>query len=201
MMGQVSPSHGIPAAAPSVAPTLPSLMLIHGTVLPTTQANRPTWSVAGSGPLFLYLQNIRPDIYNQADYFKWEGGYTDYAREVAADNLTVWLQLRGLNGIDIVAHSHGCNVLMELTKSGSRFGKIVLLSCPVHWNKYSIQPLSYTSAQLVRIHYDLVILVDHGAQRFPPGTIPETILPRWFYHHSDTTTPNVWQQENLHRFL
>jgi len=191
-----------PAYTPGILQTSkPDLMLIHGTVLPTSQANRPTWSIPGTGSLFNHLHTIRPNIYGASDYFRWEGGYTDYAREVASLNLNDWLKLRKLNGIDAVAHSHGCNVLMAATKLQSQFGKIILLNCPVHWNKYSLTPHLYSNAVSVRIKFDFVILADRGGQRFPKNTIPEKILPLWFDAHSDATSPVVWQGQNLDRLL
>jgi hypothetical protein len=190
------------AAYPAFGPgtVAPHLMLVHGTVLPTSQTNRPVWSVPGSN-FFTYLHGIRSDLYSKPDYFRWEGGYTDYAREVAANNLNDWLQLRQLRGIDAVAHSHGCNVLMDSTRLGSHFRKVVLLSCPVHWKKYSLPASYYSKTQSIHIKYDFVIMADRGAQRFPKGTIPETILPYWFTAHSETTSLLAWQSQNLIRFL
>ena len=182
-------------------PAQPDLMLIHGTVLPTSQAARPTWSVPGTGALFNHIQKLRPHVYGKSDYFRWEGGYTDYAREVASNNLRDWLSLRNLNGIDAVAHSHGCNVLMASNTLGAKFGKIILLSCPVHWQKYSLPTAVLPNAHSIRIKYDFVIMGDRGDQRFPSGTIKETILPFWFDAHSDTTEPGVWKNQKLDRFL
>ena len=186
-----------PASPAAQGAKTPGLMLIHGTVLPTSQSNRPVWSVPGTGPLFNHIQGFRSDIYGSSDYFRWEGGYTDYAREVASQNLNDWTMLRQLSGIDAVAHSHGCNVLMASTGLNARFGKVVLLSCPVHWHKYSIGSSAYSRINSVRIRFDFVILADRGGQRFPSGTIKETLLPLWFVSHSDTTRPSVWKNHGL----
>jgi hypothetical protein len=73
---------------PSVGP---GLIAVHGTVFPLSsryRANQPDWSIPHRGELFQYLASIRQDIYEKSDYYRWEGGYSDYARIVAIDNST-----------------------------------------------------------------------------------------------------------------
>lgn len=182
------------------APPPPKLMLIHGTVLPTSQDNKPVWSVPGSS-FFEYLKAERPDLYDRPDYFQWEGGYTRHARRIAAGNLKNWVEAHQLGGIDVAVHSHGCNVLMAALANQTRFGRVVLLSCPVHWGEYYVEPARYAVTQSVRIRFDFVILFDRGAQRFPHGTIPEHVLPYWFTSHSEPTSELVWQAQNIVRYL
>lgn len=180
----------------------PGLIAVHGTILPFSQANAPDWSVPGTGDLFNHIQGIRPDIYHRPDYFRWEGGYTDYARDVASQNLADWLDARALNGIDVVAHSHGANVVIAAMNKGGSFRKVVLLSCPVHWHKYSL-PSSLITNQVVsvRTKFDLVILMDRGGQSFPLNTIPDHYLPFWYTAHGATTNPKNWTRHRLDRFL
>jgi hypothetical protein len=52
----------------------------------------------------------------------------------------------------------------------------------------------------IRVHLDLVILVDGGGQRFNPPQIEEHVLPIWF-DHSATHDPANWQQYNVPAFL
>src|SRR5258708_3950320 len=186
------------ASAPSLSP--PGLMLIHGTNFPPF---RPLWSVPGQGPLFQHISTFRGDLYWNSDYYRWEGGYSAYAREVAAMNLSDWIARRGLNGIDVVTHSHGGNVLMLSTHSGNKFGKVLLMSCPVHWPQYQPAMGSIQQAHSVRIKFDLVIAGDRAAQRFPKGSgIGETILPIWFLNHSTTTEPTTWRRrKEMEKFL
>lgn len=194
--GNVSP----PTAAPTATST--GLMAIHGTVLPYSQANRPEWSVPPNGSLYSRIKTFRNDIYGSPDYFRWEGGYTDYAREVAISSLCDWISSRGLNGIDAVAHSHGCNVVMGSTSVSTNFTKIVLLSCPVHWKKYNLPPAMITNDVVsIRTKFDFVIGMDRGGQRFPKGTIRDVILPLWFTSHSASTKPSTWQSQNLDQYL
>jgi hypothetical protein len=176
----------------------PGLMLIHGTNFPPS---RPVWSVPGTGPLFQHIAGFRKDIYAQGDYYRWEGGYSAYAREVAAYNLDDWVQRRNLAGIDAVAHSHGCNVVMAATQRGIDFNKVVFLSCPVRWQEYQPRAGSIAKSQSIRVRLDLVILADRSGQRFPKNTIPEKILPIWFVSHSATTEPATWNNESLQQYI
>jgi hypothetical protein len=188
-----------PPTIAAVQQPSPGLMLIHGTNFPP---NRPTWSVPQAGPLFNHIASFRPNVYAKPDYFRWEGGYSDYAREVAAANLDDWVSRRNLGGIDAVTHSHGGNVLMAATKLGIKFNRVVFLSCPVRWHQYSPQTGSIQKPQSVRLRLDFVIMADHSAQRFPTGSgISEKILPIWFVSHSSTTLPATWLSENLDRYI
>lgn len=156
------------------------LMLIHGTNFPP---GRPVWSVPGIGPLFNHIQPLRSDLYGHSDYFRWEGGYSDYAREVGAYNLTDWVAHRSLHGIDAITHSHGGNVLMAATQNGTGFSKVIFLSCPVHWATYRPAVGSILTPISIRIRFDLVVLADRANQRFPANSgIREHLLPIWFTH-------------------
>ena len=201
-LGGPGPGLAVPGGRSSPpSPGISGLLAIHGTVLPTSQSNRPVWSVPGA-PMFRHLKSLRGDIYDKDDYFRWEGGYTDYAREVAIWNLTNWLDDRGLSGIDVVAHSHGANVVMGSTMQGATFGKTVLLNCPVHWHKYRpAQSRIGPDVVSVRIKFDLVILMDRGAQRFPTGTIQEHVLPFWYTGHGAVTKVRTWRDESLDQYL
>lgn len=196
-----APTPPAPAAPPSLAI---GLIAVHGTVLPLSimSPNRPDWSVPPDGPLFKYLTGIRPDIYNKPDYYRWEGGYKDYAREVAIWNLFNWIDQRKLHGIDVVAHSHRCNVVMGSTLKGASYRKMVLMNCPVHWKKYYLSASAITKeVSSVRIKFDLVILMDRGGQRFPRNTISEHVIPRWYTGHGATTKPKTWEREKLYGYL
>lgn len=196
-VGSAGPSPVSPPAPP-VGPGA-DLMLIHGTNFPP---HRPIWSVPGSGPLFKHIAGFRKGIYRAPDYYRWEGGYSDYAREVASLNLRDWVNLRRLRDIDAVTHSHGGNVLMAATQLSVNFRKVVFLSCPVRWNQYRPASSSIAQPHSVRIRFDFVILADRASQRFPNNSnIPETILPLWFVRHGSTTEPTVWANQKLDALL
>ena len=175
-------------------PVLP----IHGT---NFIGSRPDWSVPPSGSLYKYLKANRQGTVDADRYFRWEGGYSSYAREVAAQNLANWLVAKGMQGCSAVCHSHGCNVLNLSTHSDARYDKVVLLSCPVHWRKYRPMPGSIKSVHSVRVNLDLVIIADGGAQRFPSGTVPELVLPWWLAGPGKTTEVMIWKRYNLLQFI
>lgn len=170
------------------------LILIHGTNL--WWHSPPVWSNPGD-PLFEYIRKeLRHDIYGAQGHFRWEGNYNDRAREVAAHNLTQWIGERSLQGVDAVTHSHGGNVLMKATELGAVFGHVLLLSCPVR-RYYRFADASAISARSVRTCFDLVVLADRAAQKFPPRSgISETYLPIW-YGHSGTTRPEIWAKHKI----
>lgn len=180
----------------------PGLIAVHGTILPFSQSSKPgDWFIPRKGALFRHFSNFRPDIYSGADYFRWEGGYTDWARDVASERLAEWISARGLQGTDVVAHSHGCNVVMRSTEKGATYGKVVLMSCPVHWHKYSLPPNAQQNVVSVRAKLDIVILMDRGSQRFPTGTIREHLLQCWYYGHWRALSPATWRREMLDSYL
>lgn len=192
----IPPSSG---SAPVSGVQQPGLMLIHGTNAPQS---RPTWSIPGTGPLFNFIQPLRSDLYGLPDYFRWEGGYSDYAREVAAQHLDDWIARRNLAGLDAITHSHGGNVLFEATWLGAKFNQLILLSCPVRWWRYQPKPGSFNFAKSLRIHCDLVLLADRAGQRFPIGHgIDDEKLPIWFVSHSDTNQPKTWRKYKLGQYL
>ncbi len=170
-----------------------TLALVHG-----TWARSSDWWQPG-GDFFEYLKGgPRPDVYGAADRYSWSGGYSDGARSLAADDLVSWVSGHQLGGLDIIAHSHGANVAMLATQRGMRAGKLVLLSCPVHVQKYMLNFANVNNRVVsVRVRLDLVILADRGGQRFPNGSgVTEIVLPIWFDHFA-THNPDVWRANNL----
>src|SRR3989442_13181565 len=82
-------------------------LIIHG----TWAVNSPWWQPDGDFHNYL-LTGVRPDLYNTADAFFWSGGYSDQARQIAADDVSVWVKNRSLNGLYPFCHSHGGNLAM-----------------------------------------------------------------------------------------
>jgi hypothetical protein len=174
---------------PSGAPARTAL-LVHGTFA------RPfAWWQPGGG-FHAYLSGIRPDLYAASDRFDWSGMYSDIARALGAIDLHAWIRDHGLDGLDLFAHSHGGSVAMLASNSGLDIGKLVLLSCPAHPQKYMPDFQHVGKVVSVRVHLDLVILVDGGGQRFAHPRISENVLPVWF-HHSATHDPDVWRKHDI----
>ena len=168
-----------------------TLMLIHG-----TWASAEAW-YQPRGDFFEYIRTMRADLYAAMDRFKWTGAWSDGARSEAAVALALWVNKHGESGLDLIGHSHGANVMLKATNLGLTMGKAILLSCPVHVDKY-FPDFSKLRAPVcsVRVHMDLVILADGGGQRFNHPAIQEIVLPLWF-DHSATHDPGVWQKYKL----
>lgn len=168
-----------------------TLLLVHG-----TWASDAAWYQPG-GDFFNHVATLRGDLYGAADFFKWSGGWSDGARFAGATALKQWVESRGESGLDLTGHSHGANVILKTTELGLTVGQAVLLSCPVHVDKYFPD---FARVQVpvvsVRVHMDLVILADGGGQRFKHPNIKEIVLPIWF-DHGASHEPAVWQAHNV----
>ncbi|HSB99245.1 MAG TPA: hypothetical protein VLE45_04970, partial [Burkholderiaceae bacterium] len=168
-----------------------TLLLVHG-----TWASDAAWYKPG-GDFFNHVATLRGDLYGAADFFKWSGGWSDGARVAGATALKQWAESRGESGLDLMGHSHGANVILKATELGLTVGQAVLLSCPVHVDKY-FPDLARVQVPVVsvRVHMDLVILADGGGQRFKHPNIKEIVLPIWF-DHGASHEPAVWQAHNV----
>jgi len=174
-------------------------LIIHGTFFKYVGGHIPTWWLKG-GDFHTYVKNnLCSGLYSSTDSFTWSGGWSDHARYLAAQELNNWINTKGMSGLDIFAHSHGGNVSMRSTQLGLKVGKLVLLSCPVHWQYYQPDFSNVAEVHSIRINLDFTILTDRGGQRFSRYTnrIKERILPFWFIHHDDTHDPNVWQKYSI----
>jgi pimeloyl-ACP methyl ester carboxylesterase len=185
--------------APSVGKA--DSMLVHGTCFAWPGQEVREWWTPGSGEFHGYLTSgIRPNLYAAADYFRWSGGWNDYARDSAARELTEWLASHKLQGIDLFAHSHGANVALRASHS-LPLRNLVLLSCPVH-DTLSVPSFANVRRVLsIRIHWDLVILADRGRQHFRDPRIIEKVLPIWFVGHGASVEPRIWDKRHLAKFV
>jgi hypothetical protein len=170
--------------------------IVHG-----TWAADSGWWQPPNGDFWTYLRdNVDPNLYGAQDRFGWSGGYSDSARTKAGTDLNTWVQKHSLNGLDLYCHSHGCSVSMLANHLGTRVGKMVLLSCPVHWPKYTPDFTRVTKVVSVRVHLDLVILADRGGQKFNDPNIEEHVLPIWFDHFA-THEPAVWDKYKVKQWV
>jgi hypothetical protein len=166
-------------------------LLVHGTF-----ARSSTWWQPG-GDFHEYLRTeVRPDLYSAADRFEWSGGYSDAARALGAADLHAWVDAQGLEGLDLFTHSHGGSVAMLASQGGLAVGELVMLSCPVHAAEYFPDFTRVSRAVSIRVHMDLVILVDGGGQKFQDPRIEEHVLPIWFDHFA-THDPQVWRDHDV----
>jgi hypothetical protein len=201
-LGHVDPASAalarllVPGRRPSRRPRSQTSTIVHG-----TWARGSEWWQPPSGDFWKFLHDtVDPDLYADGDRFEWTGGYSDAARGIAGPELHDWVQDEGLDGLDLFTHSHGGSVAMLATQAGTRVGRLVLLSCPVHWPKYMPDFARVTRVISIRVHLDLVILVDRGGQRFLDSRIEENVLPIWFDHFA-THEPDTWVRHNVAALL
>lgn len=171
--------------------------IIHG----TWAADSPWWQPIPAGDFWHYLHdNVDANLYGAADRFQWTGGYSDKARSQGGNNLFKWVKGHQLDGLDLFTHSHGGSVAMLANHEGAQVGRMVLLSCPVHWPKYTPDFTRVGRVISVRVHLDLVILADRGGQHFDDGRIEEHVIGAWFDHFA-THKPDVWDKYNVKSWL
>lgn len=166
-------------------------LLVHG-----TWAQGLRWWQPGGDFHEYFKAQVGGDLYSAADKFSWSGGYSDAARAVGANSLLRWAMHHQLDGLELIAHSHGGSVAMLATQGGLDLGELVLLSCPVHIPKYLPRLPEDREIVSIHVHMDLVILADGGGQRFSLPGISEHVLPIWF-NHSATHEPNVWERYSV----
>jgi len=202
MRFSASPGGGAIGAAPPANIQTPTnaALLVHGTLFQWHNKTMQEWWRPQSGDLHQYLKNgTCSNLYANGDFYRWSGGFSDYAREEAAEKLVDWLHWRSIIAPNVVAHSHGCNVAM-LASHSRPLNSLVMLSCPVHWDAY--RPGQCAKVTSIRVKWDLVIMADRGAQRFPSSSgIVEHVLPFWFIGHQATRESATWKARNLDRFI
>jgi hypothetical protein len=169
-------------------------MLVHG----TWAFGAKWWQPGGDFHSYL-LYAVRSDLYRANDRFAWSGGYSLNARELGAEDLLKWVTSHKEQGLDLFAHSHGGNVAMLASNKGLSIGKLILLSCPVHFSQYQPDFNRIQMVASIRVRMDLVILADRGGQRFADPRIKENVLPIWF-DHTATHNPSIWK-DNTYQIL
>lgn len=171
-------------------------LLVHG-----TWARTAAWWQPPNGDFWQYVHaTVDPNLYGAQDRFDWSGGYSVAARALGGARLGTWVQQHNLAGLDLFAHSHGGSVSMVASHAGTQVGRMILLSCPVHWPQYTPAFNRVNRVISIRVHLDLVILADGGGQRFYDPRIEEHVLPLWF-DHSLSHEPATWQQYNVQAWL
>lgn len=168
-------------------------LVIHG-----TWANGNTWWRNGY-QFFEYLEHGVPvdDLFLGDDPFGWSGTWKHKARVKAARELEDWILQHKETCVNIVAHSHGSNVVF-VASNNTEFGRMILLSTPSHPHIYS--PVNYVSLFSLRVRMDLVVLADGGGNRFPDWTNMREEYFGWF-NHSATHDEGRWDSKGVPGWL
>jgi len=173
-----------PSKSEDPAAPLNSGLIVHG-----TWAQNGNWWPPG-GEFHSYLATWVQDLYSEpTDAFNWSGRWRHSKRVEAAGELHNWTQLHGGNVIFLA--SHGVDGLPPMT-----FGRAVLLSVPVHRDRYWPNFGSFQSLVAVRVRLDLVVLADLGGQKFDHPQIDDIELDLWFDHGASHDS-DVWKNNAL----
>lgn len=158
-----------------------------------TWASGNDWYQPG-GEFHQALSQRRPDVHNPS--FSWSGGYSHGARRLGAIDLDNWLDAQQLNTPDFLAHSHGGTVAALATHRGVKFGKLVLMSWPVHTQWL---PDFDNVAEIIdiRVKMDLVILADRGGQRIRPAHTKVKEQKEGWFNHFVTHEETYWDDNGL----
>jgi len=165
-------------------------VITHGTFAADSDWYRP------GGDFYDALQANRPDLDVHDTSFKWTGAYSRKARKADAVLLQQWIADQGLGVPDFLAHSHGGTVAHLATKRGVQFDKLVLMGWPVHKRWYP----DFTKVNRIidiRVHLDLVILLDRGRQRFRSRKFDIEKHRHGWFDHSSTHESDYWDDHGL----
>jgi hypothetical protein len=124
-------------------------VIVHG-----TWAKSATWwrEMTGAHNFWAYVKGVCPSLYGAGQEFSWSGGLSNNAREQGARDFINWWQTVGAPAqLQVIAHSHGCNVVylacaMERTLN---VANMVALGGPVRtW----YPPTIAVASRIQRIH-------------------------------------------------
>lgn len=181
---------------PLIATPAETSMLIHG-----TWARNNAWYQPPNGNFWQFIKTtVRPDLYGNSDFYRWSGGYSDGARDLAADQLVAWINGKNENGITLMTHSHGGSVAMLASWRGVTCDALIFMSCPVHPAKYSVNFNAVGRVASVRVRLDLVLLADGSGSRFTDPRYDDHVLPIWF-NHSKPHDPATWTRFDIRGML
>ena len=164
--------------------------ITHGTF-----AANSAWYQPG-GNFYAALDTNRPDLHVHDRSFKWTGAYSHPARRADAVLLNQWLSNEGLSSPDFFTHSHGGTVANLATKQGARFDRLVLMGWPVH-QRWFPDFAKVKRIIDIRVRFDLVILLDRGAQRFRTNLFNVEEHRHGWFDHSSTHESGYWDRYGL----
>lgn len=195
-------------------------VIVHGTWAADTEWWRDP---AGLGhtptdSLWAWLQgNGVINLVQHPDEFSWSGKNSDAERRLGAEQFVAWWHGMGRPLLDVVAHSHGGNLVMraQAIEPSLQVRRLVLLGTPA---RYECPPVSRQIGQLSNVFSDndtTQHLGSLGGQRGEGRTQsdhPQSVnlyRPTWqspggVVHragHSDLHEPDFWRAHRLERLL
>lgn len=148
------------------------------------------------GDFYEALAANRPDLHLHDRSFTWTGSYSHRARLADAALLEQWISDQGLVRPDFFAHSHGGTVAHHASRRGVEFDRLVLMGWPAH--KQWFPDFAKVGRIIdIRVRFDLVILVDGGAQRFSTDQFNIEKHKHGWFNHGATHDPDYWDDHGL----
>ncbi len=135
-----------PGTPPNV--NLYDTVIVHG-----TYAKSETWwrQQPGDRNFWAYIHDLCPDLYGEGKEFRWSGKNANPEREQGArDFIDWWNSVGAPKSLQVIAHSHGCNVvyLACVMEPRLRIANMVALGGPVRtW-----YPPPIGSGRIERLH-------------------------------------------------
>jgi pimeloyl-ACP methyl ester carboxylesterase len=158
-----------------------------------------SWYLKGGDFHSYILREVRNDLFSGYHAFSWSGAYKKRDRLVAARRLARWVDDAVGHDLNaLFAHSYGGIVALNATTHGLRVKDLVLLSVPAE--EVRVEWRNIERAVSLRIHMDLVLLAARRPQYFTEN-VEENYLPQWFWKHSDSHEPEIWEREKCPKLL
>lgn len=95
-----------------------------------SRISEESWHRPGDPTHSHIKRSCTPGLYDEPDYFRWSGAYSQIEREQASTDLAAWLQIRDIALDTAFGHSHGGNVLLDV-KLKQPGELLVLMHTPV----------------------------------------------------------------------
>jgi len=221
-VGLIAMSAGAPPAPPAhVAPMhRPALtVIVHGTWAPDTDWWRDPAGLGATPADSLWAYLDRSGVSNlvrHAAEFCWSGKNNDAARAVAAQAFVQWWQALGSPQLNVVAHSHGGNVVLRALalEPAMSVRRLVLLGTPA---RIECPAPSHRIRRLFNVYSDkdtAQVLGSWGGQRGEGRTQSDhrgavnLFRPTWraggVVHsawHSDLHEPHFWRHHRMEQLL
>jgi hypothetical protein len=136
------------------------------------------------------------NLYSGDDYFRWDGRYSDWSRQLGASDLKRWLRKHQVRSFDpIFAHSHGGNRIdYGLQGDQGKAASANERSCEKpptkEWDSIFANAGRIIS---LRSRFDLVICADRSPQHFN-AQIRQLLPPGLWFSHGALLRPKVWER-------
>lgn len=199
----------------SRSPTGIKTLILHG-----TWAATGTWwrEVPGTANFWAYIKTIVSDLVGAGDEFTWSGANNDAARRTAAYDLLNWRAAHPEDRLQIIAHSHGCNVVFLAAAMDPEFEieNVVALGTPARIEYPPIFMRNIKRCHNVYSEHDSVQWAGGmGGRRGEGRTIADSSssanfhVPYWSpkawgvrtVDHSDLHEEQVWRNNELDQCL